>query len=78
MTARDARQTNQALLDAAAQLVAEFSDVPAGSVLRSFSRSVRLARQAGCPVERLPEAAERLTREALVHRLPSVPRPRRG
>jgi hypothetical protein len=78
MTALEVRQTNQALLDAAARLVNELDEVPAGAVLRCFSRAVRTARQEGCPVTQLPVEAERLARELLAQRVLHVPVLRSG
>lgn len=65
MTAREVRQANQALLGRAARLVDELSDVPAGSVLRCFSRAVRLARLAGFSATDLPAEAEARARAML-------------
>ena len=39
----DTRLTNQELREAADRLLADRRDVPAGSVIRTFSRSVRTA-----------------------------------
>lgn len=64
-TAEDIRLANRQLLEAAARLAEETSEVPAGAVLRAFSRAVRMARQAGCPANQLPVEAERLTRQSL-------------
>ena len=86
-----ARSTNEALRDAADRLVAERSDLPPGSVLRSFSKSVRRALLRGCPFHEVAAVAERLTQQELALRLnaeerrwraaplagdPRVPRPR--
>lgn len=68
MTAIEARQAHQALLDAAAMLVEEFDEVPAGRVLRCFSRAVGHLRHHGCPTARLAGEAERLTRDMLAGR----------
>ena len=92
MTAREAQQANQALLDTAARMVDELSDVPAGRVLRCFSRAVGQVRREGCPPGRLASEAEALARDLLDGRVvltaaarvnahaepPSVPRPRAG
>lgn len=76
-TAEEIRLANRQLLEAAARLAEETSEVPAGAVLRSFSRAVRMARLAGCPAGQLPLEAERLTRQLLA--LGSgLPGPRRG
>lgn len=91
MTAHDVRQANQALLDTAARLVDELHDVPAGRVLRCFSRAVGHVRREGCPPHRLAAEAESLARAMLAGEvvLPPgvrqhspaetrVPRPRAG
>ena len=69
MTLLDARRANQALLDTAAQLVEEFDQIPAGRVLRCFSRAVGQVRRDGCPTARLAVEAEWLAREMLAGRL---------
>lgn len=72
MTGHEVRQANQALLDRAARLVDELEEHPAGSVLRCFSRAVRLARLAGCPPSMLPDEAERRARTMLAVRAGQV------
>lgn len=87
------RVTNQSLREAADRLVDERPDLPPGSVLRCFSRSVRAALLSGCPATRVAGEAERLTREMLAQRpgpvvrrhqpegrrsLTRVPQPRRA
>jgi hypothetical protein len=47
MTAQQDRQVSRALVDHAARLVDELDHLPAGSVLRYFSRAVDQARRAG-------------------------------
>lgn len=74
-TVVETRQANQALLDTAARMVDEFDDVPAGRVLRSFSRAVGQLRRDGCPTPRLAAEAEWLTREALAGRSVIEPLP---
>jgi hypothetical protein len=60
--------TQSALVDAAARLVADHSDLPAGSVLRCFARAVALARRTGVPAADLPARAETLAAEMLAAR----------
>lgn len=87
------RLTNRELRDAADRLVHDRRDVPAGSVLRTFSRSVRTALLDGFSTSEVVPEAERRTRELLAQRpaaggrshlrawagvgAPEVPRPRR-
>ena len=71
-----ARSTSESLQEAAARLVAERRDLPPGSVLRCFCRSVRSALLAGCPPTLVAPEAERLTRELLAGRLHGEERPR--
>ena len=86
--------TNQDLREAADRLVLDRCDVPAGSVLRTFSRSVRTALLDGFLTSEVVAEAERRTRELLAQRpaaggrprlrdwagvrAPEVPRPRRA
>ena len=63
-----AQMTSQSLQVAAARLVAERRDLAPGSVLRCFSRSVRIALLRGCPPAQVAPEAERLTRELLARR----------
>ena len=81
------RQVNQSLRDAAARLVAERRDLPAGSVLRCFSRAVRDALRAGGAASELATEAEWRARQLLRQRATAgrgfldgrgarVPRPR--
>jgi hypothetical protein len=63
-----AKVASQSIQDAAARLVAERRDLPAGSVLRCFCRSVRRALLRGCPPEQVASEAERMTREVLARR----------
>lgn len=65
MTAQEVAATSRALMETAARLVDDMQSIPAGSVLRCFSRAVRTARSAGCPVSRLPGEADRLARQWL-------------
>ncbi|MDO7867208.1 hypothetical protein [Nocardioides jiangxiensis] len=67
-TTDEIRLANQELLSAAARLAGETVEVPAGVVLRSFSRAVRMARLSGCPASQLCVEAERLTRQLLALR----------
>ena len=86
--------TNEDLREAADRLVLDRCDVPAGSVLRTWSRSVRTALLAGFLSSAVVAEAERRTRELLAERpvaggrrrlrdwagvrAPEVPRPRRA
>lgn len=63
-----ARTTSESIQDAAARLVAERRDLPPGSVLRCFCRSVRTALLRGCPPAQVASEAERMTRELLARR----------
>ena len=92
MTARDVQQAHKDLLETAARMVDEMPDVPAGRVLRCFSRAVGQVRREGCPPTRLAPEAEALARDLLAGRIvltpaarphgpgerSSVPRPRAG
>jgi hypothetical protein len=73
-----ARRTSVELTAVGDRLRAENPDIPGGSVLRCLSRAVRRLRLVGCPVDRLPDAAEELAREMLADRhqprLPGQPR----
>jgi len=84
--------TNQDLREAADRLVHDRRDVPPGSVLRTFSRSVRAALLDGFLTSEVVAEAERRTRDLLAERPaggrvplrawagvrgPEVPRPRR-
>lgn len=60
---------NSELLDVAQRLATEYDDLTAGSVLRCYARAVRRSARSGCPAERLPAEAERLTRHMLATRL---------
>lgn len=53
------------LLDTAFDLSTEFDTLPAGSVLRCFSRAVHLARLKGAEGARLPEEARRIAESSL-------------
>lgn len=91
--ARAGELSNQDLRDAASRLVEEWRELPPGSVLRCFARSVRAVLRAGCAPPHVPGEAERMTRELLAHRpsgaavrrrtgpfvaVPRVPQPRRA
>jgi hypothetical protein len=69
MTVAEVKHANRALMDAAAGLVDELDDVPAGRVLRCFSRAVGYMRRVGCPTAQLAVEAEWLARELLDGRL---------
>lgn len=76
---------NQELLDVAQQLVAEYDDLPAGSVLRCYARAVRRSARAGCPAHELAREAGVLARHMLANRrqpgrvtLPVQPGPQSG
>jgi hypothetical protein len=77
---QSARLTNQSLREAADRLVEERPDLPPGSVLRCFSKSVRAALLARCLPGDVVAEAERITRELLTQRPPGprVPRQRRA
>ena len=60
---------HRTLLETACELTAEFSELPAGSVMRCFGRSVKLARAQGVSGTALPEAARRIARSSLRGRL---------
>lgn len=77
-TATEARQVHQDLLDAAALLVEEITDAPAGVVLRSYWRAVKRVRHAGCPLPALATEADLVARDLLAARGVRVPHPRRG
>jgi hypothetical protein len=68
--------TNQDLRDAADRLVHDRSDVPAGSVLRTFSRSVRTVLLDGFLASEVVAEAERRTRDLLAERPAAGGRPR--
>jgi hypothetical protein len=65
----DTGLTNQELREAADRLLADRRDVPAGSVIRTFSRSVRTTLLDGFSTSEVVAEAERRTRE------PPAPRP---
>lgn len=65
------RVTNHELREAAARLVDEHPDLPPGSVLRCFSRSVRIALLTGYPAAQVVVEAERLARDLLSQRCPA-------
>ena len=62
------RLTNQDLREAADRLLRDRRDVPAGSVLRTFSRSVRAALLDGFLTSEVVAEAERRTRAMLAER----------
>lgn len=68
MPVAEVRSAQQALTDAAWGLVAEWADLPAGSVLRCYSRAVLRVRRAGTPSEAVAEEAVRLARGLLAAR----------
>jgi hypothetical protein len=68
--------TNADLREAADRLVLDRCDVPAGSVLRTFSRSVRAALLDGFLTSEVVAEAERRTRELLAQRPAAGGRPR--
>lgn len=77
-TATEVRQVHEDLLDAAARLVEEITDAPAGVVLRSYWRAVRFVRHAGCPLPALATEADLVARDLLAARGVRVPHPRRA
>lgn len=68
-TAHGVVDLHRILLETAGELTAEFSEIPAGSVMRCFGRSVKLARAQGAAGAALPEAARRVARSSLRDRL---------
>lgn len=62
------RQLQEELAVTAMTLVAEFADLPAGSVLRNFARAVRFTRQVEASPDRISEQAATITRMALGRR----------
>ena len=80
MTTYDAVTTQAALMTVALRLVDEHPDVPAGSVLRCFSRAVVITRRSGVQHRLLVERSESLARQMLAARnrpgTPGVPQPR--
>jgi hypothetical protein len=75
-TATEVRQAQEEMLDAAARLVEDVDDAPAGVVLRSYWRAVHLLRHAGCPLPGMAAEADLVARGLLVARGVRVPRPR--
>jgi hypothetical protein len=75
-TATEVRQAQEEMLDAAARLVEEVDDAPAGVVLRSYWRAVRFLRHTGCPLPAMAVEADLVARDLLVARGVRVPRPR--
>lgn len=55
-------RTILALRETGERMVTEWDDLPAGSVLRCYSRAVRTVVRAGCPPARVPAEAERIAR----------------
>ena len=68
-TAHGVVDLHRLLLETAGELTAEFSELPAGSVMRCFGRSVKLARAQGVTGTALPEAARRIARASLRDRV---------
>ena len=56
------------MLDAALALVQEYDEMPAGAVLRCFSRAAVKARLTGLPGEQLTERTITMTRHMLASR----------
>ena len=71
----DTRLTNEELREAADRLLADRRDVPAGSVIRTFSRSVRATLLDGFSSSEVVAEAERRTRELLAQRPSAAGRP---
>jgi hypothetical protein len=67
-TRTTAIDVNQDLLDVAQQLVGEYDDLTAGSVLRCYARAVRRGARAGCPAHDLAREAGVLARHMLANR----------
>lgn len=68
-TAHGVVDLHRILLETAGELTAEFAELPAGSVMRCFGRSVKLARVQGVTGAALPEAARRIARANLRERV---------
>ena len=68
-TAHGVVDLHHLLLETAGELTTEFSEVPAGSVMRCFGRAVKLARAQGVSGTALPEAARRIARSSLRDRV---------
>ena len=71
----DTGLTNRELREAADRLLADRPDVPAGSVMRTFSRSVRATLLDGFVASEVVAEAERRTRELLAQRPAAAGRP---
>ncbi|WP_416957467.1 hypothetical protein ACNKF0_08560 [Nocardioides sp. T5] len=71
----DTRLTTRELRDAADRLLADRCDVPAGSVMRTFSRAVRTTLLDGFSSSEVVAEAERRTRELLAQRPAAAGRP---
>ena len=65
MSAPESATSQLALVDAAVRLVEERPDLPAGSVLRCFSRAVLITRRTGVPADGLVLQADQLARRLL-------------
>ncbi len=61
--------TQRRLLDTAQRLAGEFDSVPAGSVLRCYSRATRRAIRSGAGLDELPGIAEQRARRILQSRV---------
>lgn len=68
MSAPEPVRSRVRLTDAALRLVADRSDLPAGSVLRCFSRAVVVTRRRGVPHDVVPERAFALAHQLLAAR----------
>lgn len=68
MTENYAPATQGALVDAAMRLVDDYPGIPAGSVLRCYSRAVTLLRLAQTPSSQLPTRAVVLAARMLAAR----------
>jgi hypothetical protein len=68
MAAHDVVTTQAALVAAALRLVDDHPDMPAGSVLRCFSRAVVVTRRRGVPHDVVPERAFALAHQLLAAR----------
>ncbi len=68
VTAHGVVDLHRTLIETAFELTAEFDAIPAGSVMRCFARSVKLARAQGVDGPGLPEAARRLAASSLRER----------
>jgi hypothetical protein len=70
-TVRYSVPVHDELMSVTLRLVEEYSELPAGSVMRCVARAVRRALMTSTPPEQIPTWAERTARLALADRLSS-------